>query len=206
MKVNEIFYSLAGEGIRTGQATIFIRLAGCNLKCYFCDTSYDIYSEMTDEEIAAEVNKYPAEWVTLTGGEPTLQDCEKLIELLKPRHKISIETNGTRYVPWLKKLDLVTVSPKNLFHPKAQVDERIWNLPVVEAKFVITRLKDLESVMKFDRGEEERNDSPFLLRNCILFLQPMNNDPHITALCVEAIKANPQWRLSLQMHKLINIP
>ncbi|MBM3238679.1 7-carboxy-7-deazaguanine synthase QueE [Candidatus Poribacteria bacterium] len=201
MKVNEIFYSLAGEGIRTGQATIFIRLAGCNLKCYFCDTSYDTYNEMTEEELAAEVNKYPAEWVTLTGGEPTLQDCEKLIELLKPKHKISIETNGTRYVPWLKELDLVTVSPKNLFHPTAQVDEQIWNLPVVETKFVITCLKDLESVLKFDRNCPDKSGF-----GNMLFLQPMNNDPHITALCVEAIKANPRWRLSLQMHKLINIP
>jgi organic radical activating enzyme len=170
-----------------------------------CDTKYESFTEMTEEEIAAEVNKYPAEWVTLTGGEPTLQDCDKLIELLKPRRKISIETNGTRYVPWLKKLDLVTVSPKNLFHPKAQVDERIFSLPVVEAKFVITCLKDLESALKFDRGVG-RKDSSFPLRNCIFFLQPMNNDPHITALCVEAIKVNPQWRLSLQMHKLINIP
>jgi len=193
MKVNEIFYSLAGEGVRTGQATIFIRLAGCNLHCWFCDTIHDNYNEMTAEEIAVEVNKYPAEWVTLTGGEPTLQDCAKLIKLLKPRHKISLETNGTRYVPWLEKLDLVTVSPKNLFHPKAHVDERVFSLPVVEAKFVITRPEDLEPTLKFDK-------------NCMLFLQPMNNDPHITKLCVEAIKTNPQWRLSLQMHKLINIP
>ncbi|MBC8229011.1 7-carboxy-7-deazaguanine synthase QueE [bacterium] len=201
MKVNEIFYSLAGEGIRTGQATIFIRLSGCNLKCRFCDTRHDTFTEMTEEELAAEVNKYPAEWVTLTGGEPTLQDCDKLIKLLKPKHKISIETNGIRYVSWLKKLDLVTVSPKNLFHPKAHVDERIWNLPVVEAKFVITRPEDLESVLKVDRNCPDKSGF-----GNMLFLQPMNNDPHITTLCVEAIKANPQWRLSLQMHKLINIP
>lgn len=163
------------------------------MKCWFCDTKYEPFTEMTEEEIADEINKYPAEWITLTGGEPTLQDCTKLIQLLKPRYKISIETNGTRYVSWLEELDLITVSPKTLFHPKAHVNERIWNLPVVEAKFVITRSEDLESVLKFDR-------------NYMLFLQPMNNDPNIIALCVEAIKANPQWRLSLQMHKLINIP
>jgi len=203
MKVNEIFYSLAGEGIRTGQATIFVRLSGCHLQCWFCDTRHDTFTEMTEEEIATEVNRYPAEWVTLTGGEPTLQDCDKLIKLLKPKHKISIETNGTRYVSWLKKLDLVTVSPKNLFHPKAHVDGRIWNFPVVEAKFVITRPEDLESVLKFDRNCSLRSPTPSAYG--MLFLQPMNNEPHITTLCVEAIKANPQWRLSLQMHKLINI-
>ncbi|MFQ6040192.1 MAG: 7-carboxy-7-deazaguanine synthase QueE [Candidatus Poribacteria bacterium] len=200
MKVNEIFYSLAGEGVRTGQATIFIRLAGCNLHCWFCDTSYDNYDEMTEEEIASEVNRHPAEWVTLTGGEPTLQDCDKLIQLLKPGHKISIETNGTRYVPWLEKLDLVTVSPKDLFHPKAHVDERIFSLPVVEAKFVITRPEDLGPTLKFDKNCPDKSGF-----GNMLFLQPMNNDPHITKLCVEAIKTNPQWRLSLQMHKLIDI-
>ena len=203
MKVNEIFYSLAGEGIRTGQAAIFIRLARCNLKCSFCDTHYDIFTEMTAEEIAAQVNKYPAEWVTLTGGEPTLQDCTRLIYLLKPEceegnrefdrfHKISIETNGTRYVPWLENLDLVTVSPKDLFFPNARVDKRIWDLPFIEVKFIITRPEDLDAVLDFDKAS-------------MLFLQPMNNDPHLTALCVEAIKANPRWRLSTQMHKFINI-
>ena len=201
MKVNEIFYSLAGEGIRTGQATIFIRLSGCNVNCWFCDTSHKTYIEMTEEEISDEINQYSAEWVTLTGGEPTLQDCDRLIELLKPKHKISIETNGTQYVLWLEKLDLVTVSPKNLFHPRASVDEQIWDLPIVEAKFVITRPEDLKSVLNFDKNGPHKPG----LSN-MLFLQPMNNDPHLTMLCVEAIKANPQWRLSLQMHKLIDIP
>jgi len=193
MQVNEIFYSLAGEGIRTGQATIFIRLSKCNLRCFFCDTRYDSFTEMDEEHITAEVDKYPAEWVTLTGGEPTLQDCAKLVQSLKPKHKISIETNGTKYACWLEKIDLVTVSPKDMFYPRAKVDERIWSLPFVEAKFVITRPEDVSSTLKFDK-------------DCLRFLQPMNNEPSITAFCVETIKRNPEWRLSLQMHKFIDIP
>ena len=193
MQVTEIFYSLAGEGVRTGQATIFIRLAKCNLRCFFCDTRQDSFTEMDEEQIISEVNKYPAEWVTLTGGEPTLQDCAKLVQLLKPKHKISIETNGTKYPLWLEEIDLVTVSPKDMFYPNAKVDGRIWRLPFVEAKFVITRPEDIALALNFNK-------------NCLRFLQPMNNEPSITALCVDTIKRNPEWRLSLQMHKFIGIP
>ena len=193
MQITEIFYSLAGEGIRTGQATIFIRLAKCNLQCCFCDTRHDSFTEMDEEQIIAEVEECPAEWVTLTGGEPTLQDCAKLVHLLKPKHKISIETNGTKYAYWLEQIDLVTVSPKEMFYPGAKVDEQIWDLSSVEAKFVITRPEDISSALTFDK-------------DCLRFLQPMNNEPSITALCVDTIKRNPEWRLSLQMHKFIDIP
>ena len=86
MKVNEIFYSLQGEGVFTGAAAIFVRLAGCNLHCDFCDTKHEDYTIFTEEEIVKAISDYPAKHVVITGGEPTLQlttDCMKSGNLSK---------------------------------------------------------------------------------------------------------------------------
>ena len=81
-KINEIFYSLQGEGYHTGTPAVFVRFSGCNLKCGFCDTRHEEGVMMTDEEIIAEVKKYPAVMVILTGGEPSLWIDDHLIGLL----------------------------------------------------------------------------------------------------------------------------
>lgn len=96
-KINEIFYSLQGEGYHTGTPAIFVRFSGCNLKCDFCDTQHEEGKMMTDDEIIAEVKKYPAVTVVLTGGEPSLWIDDELIDRLHQAGKyVTIETNGTR--------------------------------------------------------------------------------------------------------------
>ena len=111
MRINEIFYSLQGEGHYTGTPAVFIRFSGCNLKCPFCDTRHEEGTLMSDEEILAEVRKYPARTVILTGGEPSLWIDEAFIALLHRAGKyICIETNGTRPLP--EGIDWVTCSPK----------------------------------------------------------------------------------------------
>ena len=94
MKINEIFFSIEGEGKRSGQLAAFVRLTGCNLRCSYCDTRYAFHDgrEVTAEEIADAVKDYRN--VTLTGGEPLLQDCHKLLALLRS-HDVNIETNGS---------------------------------------------------------------------------------------------------------------
>lgn len=94
MKVNEIFFSVEGEGKRTGQLAAFIRLTGCNLRCSYCDTRYafDDGHEMFADKIADAVKNYRN--ITLTGGEPLLQDCHELLTLLQS-HETNIETNGS---------------------------------------------------------------------------------------------------------------
>ena len=110
-KVNDIFYSLQGEGYNTGRAAVFVRFAGCNLRCPFCDTEFDSFREMTCEEIVAEMTHYPARLAVLTGGEPTLQVDEAFIDLLHQHgFKVAMESNGTRPAP--QNLDWLTVSPK----------------------------------------------------------------------------------------------
>ena len=96
-KINEIFYSLQGEGYHTGTPAVFIRFSGCNLKCDFCDTRHEEGEMMTDEDIVNEIGKYPAVMVILTGGEPSLWIDDAFIDLLHHAGKyVCIETNGTK--------------------------------------------------------------------------------------------------------------
>ena len=108
-KINEIFYSLQGEGFHTGTPAVFVRFSGCNLRCAFCDTQHQGGTMMSSQEIVDEVNKYPiAPLVVLTGGEPSLFIDEAFVAELKQntKKKIAIETNGTWPLP--TNLDWVT--------------------------------------------------------------------------------------------------
>lgn len=178
-KINEIFYSLQGEGYYTGVPAVFVRLSGCNLKCSFCDTQHESGIEMTDQQIVAAVCQYPAHHVILTGGEPSLQIDQALIDLLHAAGKyICIETNGTRPLP--EKIDWITCSPKE-------------NAPVV-----LSRIDELKVVFT----GQDLNTYALTPANHY-FLQPCScqNTPEV----VDYILKHPQWRLSLQTHKLIDI-
>ncbi len=85
LNVNEIFYSLQGEGGRTGQASIFIRLAKCNLDCSFCDTDFERGVKMTADELLKEINRYGCKWIIWTGGEPALQLTNAIVTFLRKR-------------------------------------------------------------------------------------------------------------------------
>ena len=125
-KVNNIFYSLQGEGRNTGRAAVFVRFAGCNLRCPFCDTDFEEFTMMTDEMILAEIQRLTSSiqtpltsegvgdklLVVLTGGEPTLQVDEAFVDLLHQHgYEVAMESNGTRPAP--RNLDWLTVSPKD---------------------------------------------------------------------------------------------
>jgi organic radical activating enzyme len=118
-RVNDIFYSLQGEGRNTGRAALFVRFAGCNLKCSFCDTDFASYHELSEDYIMAELvvrcmdlgltNEKPM--VVLTGGEPTLQVDEDFVDLLHEEDfYVAMESNGILPAP--RNLDWLTVSPK----------------------------------------------------------------------------------------------
>ena len=111
MKINEIFYSLQGEGIQTGVPTIFIRFTGCNLRCKWCDTkyAYDEGEDLSIDQIIEKIKSYPSTQICVTGGEPLLQDelstlIQRLIEL---KYDINLETNGSIHIgnlPFFEKL------------------------------------------------------------------------------------------------------
>lgn len=181
-KVNEIFYSLQGEGYWTGKPAVFVRLSGCNRACEFCDTDFDDFREMTADEIAGECSAFPARHLVLTGGEPLLQLDEELVVALKREgFYIQVETNGS--VPLRHSVDWVTCSPK----------ARPWRLDpaeVRELKVVFTEGTDFEEMRRhFGTG--------------ICFLQPCSCEN--TKETIEYILAHPEWRLSLQTHKLLDI-
>ncbi|MBQ8462785.1 MAG: radical SAM protein [Prevotella sp.] len=216
-RVNDIFYSLQGEGRNTGRAAVFIRFAGCNLRCPFCDTDFDAYREMTDADILSAIAAYPSRFIVLTGGEPTLQVDEAFVDLLHQHgYEVAMESNGTRPAP--HNLDWLTVSPKSFSRSegrgarKEEGGTRSEVRTADEIKIVFDENTDVDSILA--------PRSSFLLprpsllpprKTPLLYLQPCDTgDPQrnarIVAACVAYIKQHPQWRLSLQTHKLIDIP
>lgn len=178
-KINEIFYSLQGEGYHTGTPAVFIRFSGCNLKCSFCDTSHEEGVLMSDDEIVAEVRKYPAVMVVLTGGEPSLWIDAAFVDRLHQVGKyVCIETNGTRPLP--PNIDWVTCSPKQ------------------GAELEITCMNEVKVVY-----EGQDIEAYGLLPAEYFFLQPCSCSN--TAETVACVMRHPEWRLSLQTHKLIDI-
>lgn len=181
LRINEIFYSLQGEGFHTGTPAVFVRLSGCNLKCEFCDTDFTAFTPMTVDEIVTEVSKYPASTVILTGGEPSLQNIAPLIDTLhQAGKKVHIETNGTRPLP--ATIDWVTCSPK----PGGSLALTRCD----ELKVVYTG-QDVEAIAHTISADHH-------------FLQPCSglNTPAV----IDYILSHPHWRLSLQTHKLLSIP
>lgn len=194
MRINEIFYSIQGEGRNTGRAAVFVRFSGCNLKCPFCDTKHEEHTDMTPEEVFAEIRKYPqADLVIFTGGEPTLQLPEYLVDELHAfDYEVAIETNGTR--PVQNNVDFVTVSPKFEFTDHADIYSP--NLFADELKVVWTGENDMS---KYDHYEAR-----------YYYLQPCDTgnaekNAQIVREVVEYCKAHPKWRISLQTQKILNV-
>lgn len=190
LTVNEIFYSLQGEGGRTGQASIFIRLSRCNLACSFCDTDFADGEIMSVKDILNEIDVFGGKWIIWTGGEPTLQLTDDIVSFFKEKGYLqAIETNGTRRVP--AGIDYITCSPKQHF-------EKIRKLipEVDELRFPIQKGDPLPDISVLPKARQYFL-SPIFDNNVVI---QENVD-----YCVSLIKQHPEWILSLQTHKLIGI-
>ena len=177
--VNELFYSLQGEGYYTGTPAVFLRFSGCNRACSFCDTDHFSGTEMSAEEIADACAEYPARHVVVTGGEPLLQLDDVLLRALKARgFYVQIETNGSLPVP--TGVDWVTCSPK----------DAPWAIDRVDELKVVYQGQDVEEIGR-------------LFSSKVRFLQPCSG-LNIKET-VDYILEHPHWRLSLQTHKLLDI-
>lgn len=178
-RVNEIFYSLQGEGFYTGTPAVFLRFAGCNRACPFCDTDFKNFTAMDADEIAEAVAAFPARHLVATGGEPLLQLDSDLLRAIKARgFYVQVETNGSMPVP--PEVDWVTCSPK-------------------DAPWEVNRIDELKIVYQGQDVEQTASRLPAPR----LFLQPCSGVN--VAETVEYIMRHPRWRLSLQTHKLIDI-
>lgn len=197
-KINEIFYSLQGEGRHAGVPSIFVRFSGCNLKCDFCDTRHEDGKMMSDSEIADTVNTFPADWVILTGGEPSLWIDDDFISFLKKstgKH-IAIETNGSRSLP--SGIDWVTVSPKPGI---GGVDK--YEIAVCHAD----ELKVVDVGQPLDRYF----CLPCVSADTLMYLQPCfvdneSQNKFNRDRTIKRVLDDPRWTLSLQIHRFLDIP
>ena len=188
--INEIFYSLQGEGVRTGTPNIFVRFSGCNQTCsleshgFDCDTEFVSGRKLTLPELLEEVQKVAGtcSWIVLTGGEPGLQIDSDLIDTFHAQHfKLAIETNGSIELP--PGLDWITVSPKVAEHALRQ-------LSADEVKYVRAAGQAIPKT---------RIDAPHKLISPAF--QGELLDRKTLEWCITLVKENPEWRLSTQLHK-----
>lgn len=194
MIVNEIFYSVQGEGFFTGTPSVFIRFSGCNLNCSFCDTIHVSGKEMSEDDIIQEVKKYPARHVVITGGEPLIQLTETLIDKLHDIDKfIQIETNGTRLIDnmCLAKINWITCSPKFEFCKNAKL-----KLQTIDELKVVYTGQDMSVYNNILATE-------YYVQPCDVKDKKRNAD--IISQTVNFIKSHPKWKLSLQTQKILNV-
>ena len=196
LPVMEAFYSLQGEGFYQGKAAYFIRLGGCDVGCIWCDVkdSWDASKHplQTIEQIINSAKGYPSKLVVVTGGEPLMHQLDQLTEQLQAEgFQTNIETSGSH--PLSGNWDWICLSPKKFKTPLPGI------LPLAnELKVVVYNKADFKWA-----EEHAANVSP----SCKLYLQPeWDKRQEVTPLIIDYIKTNPQWELSLQIHKYINVP
>jgi organic radical activating enzyme len=196
LPVMEAFYTLQGEGAHQGRAAYFIRLGGCDVGCVWCDVkdSWDATKHplVSIDAIVAKAASYPGTLAVVTGGEPLMHQLDALTDALHAAgFETNIETSGSS--PLSGHWDWICLSPKKF---KAPLDEVI--VKAHELKVVVFNKHDFEWAEKYAALVNPR---------CKLYLQPeWDKATEMTPLILDYIRANPQWRLSLQVHKYLNIP
>lgn len=196
LPVMEAFYTVQGEGQYAGHAAYFIRLAGCDVGCTWCDVkeSWDegAHPIVAIEQIVAEAASHPARLVVITGGEPLMYDLSALTAALKQEgFRIHIETSGAH--PLSGDIDWVCLSPKKFKQPLPEIFALAHEL-----KIIVFNKHDFKWAIEL---AEKVNSS------CTLLLQPeWGKRNEFTPSIVEFVKQHPQWQISLQTHKYLDIP
>ncbi|ANH83985.1 7-carboxy-7-deazaguanine synthase [Niabella ginsenosidivorans] len=192
----EHFYTIQGEGFHQGKAAYFIRLGGCDVGCTWCDVKeswpFDAHPYYPIESLITEVKKTNTKMVVVTGGEPLLHNLDTLTNALHTEgFHTNIETSGSS--PLSGSWDWICLSPKKFKRPLPEV-----LLKANELKVIVYNKTD------FAWGEQFAAQ---VTPNCKLYLQPeWSKAAAMTPLIVEYIKQHPEWELSLQLHKYINVP
>lgn len=196
LPVMEHFYTLQGEGYHQGRAAYFIRLGGCDVGCVWCDVkdSWDMdrHPKYEIESLLSEVRKTPTGIVVITGGEPLMHNLDELtFQLQQAGLQTNIETSGAH--PLSGSWNWICLSPKKFKAPLPEI------LPLAnELKVVVFNKSDFDWAEKY---------AALVSADCKLYLQPeWDKAAGITPSIIDYIKAHPQWELSLQIHKYINVP
>lgn len=192
----ESFYTIQGEGYNSGKATYFIRLAGCDVGCKWCDAKNTwnsaLFSPVNIQEIIDEALKSNPKSIVITGGEPLRYPLDLLCKGLKEKGlEVFIETSGTQ--PFSGDFDWICLSPKKQMPPLKDMCKR-----ASELKVVIFNESD------FLWAEE---NAALVSKDCLLYLQPeWSQSDKILPMIIEYVKEHPKWCISLQTHKFMNIP
>lgn len=191
MKINEIFYSVQGEGFHAGTPAVFIRFSGCNLKCPFCDTNHFTGNEMSVSDIIEEITKYPARLIIITGGEPSLFLTDELVNKLHDKGKyVAVETNGTNKLP--SSVDWVTLSPKDNFVKNAVPVNQRYD----EVKVVFDGNQNVDKYLSIPAKQ-------YYLQPCDTGNETLNKE--IINKTLEHCMKEDKWRISIQIHKILNV-
>ncbi|WP_215225984.1 7-carboxy-7-deazaguanine synthase QueE [Echinicola shivajiensis] len=196
LPVMEAFYTIQGEGTFTGHPAYFIRLGGCDVGCVWCDVkeSWEAgkWPILSVEEIVQGALEHPGRLVVITGGEPLMYDLNPLTSLLKEKgFTTNIETSGTH--PFSGDFDWVCFSPKKFKEPHESIFER-----ANELKVIVFHKSD------FDFAEKH---AAKVSKNCKKLLQPeWSKSKKYTNEIINYVKSHPDWNISLQTHKFMDIP
>jgi len=191
----EEFYTIQGEGFHTGTASYFIRIGGCDVGCHWCDVKESwnekLHPATSTDLIVANAKKY-AKIVIITGGEPLMWNMDYITSKLKQENlNVHIETSGA--YPLSGKWDWICLSPKKNKLPLEEIYDK-----ADELKMIIYNKNDFKFAL-----EQAKKVSA----KCTLFLQPEWSKKEITTpLIIDFVMKNPQWKISLQTHKYLNIP
>lgn len=193
LKVVEIFRSIQGEGANVGRDATFIRLSRCNLSCWFCDTDFSQGEDYSIDEVLEKVKALGSNTIIWTGGEPTLQLTEEILSYFKGYFNC-IETNGTNKVP--KGIDYIACSPKI----GTKILQKNFDF-INEIRYSILngdKIPRIEELPKCDNYFL----SPIFVGE---IKKRMQRDDDNIRYCLELIKQEPRWRISVQIHKILNL-
>ena len=214
----EQFHSLQGEGYHAGKSAFFVRLAGCKVGCSWCDTKHSWdekkYPSISIEKIIERIKiaqKKGASFCVITGGEPLQHNLNNFCKGIKQMKvgkeqnsmKIHIETSGVNSISG--SYDWITLSPKRHSPPKNYFLKNCNELKIIineveDIEFAIQIKKEILNQSKFSKSEDCLNKE-----NKIFYLQPAWNNKNGVSLAIDFVKNNPDWKLSLQTHKYLNI-
>ncbi len=196
LPIMEEFYTIQGEGNHSGRAAYFIRIAGCNVGCVWCDVkeSWDAneHQLLSLDQLVTNVVQSGTEFCVITGGEPCMYNLSALTEKLKAKDiELAIETSGC--YPLQGKIDWYCFSPKKF---KVPIDEAYTRAD--ELKVIISHPSDFKWA---------ENHASKVSEDCILYLQTeYSKRERFLPLIIDFVKENPKWKISLQTHKIMNIP
>lgn len=194
--VMEHFYTIQGEGVHTGKPAYFIRLAGCDVGCVWCDVKESWLTKgvavHTADEICVWVKKTMAQIVVITGGEPAMYDCNELVDALhKEGYRVHVETSAAYALRG--NYDWVCISPKKFKQPVLEEMKH-----ASELKVIVLNTSDFEWAKQWANTCNE---------DCALIIQPeWEHRDRMLPQIIQFVKSNPRWRIGIQSHKIIQVP